>query len=119
MMTKTGKRILAVVILTLTVLLVGCLVFTGNRLADYPRGIDDYKKVIFDGKDGTMVAFTENGALYDTVESTVIMLEFTEYSEGVITMEKKDVVYTFVAVGKDMLYDANTKQILTRRGAYG
>lgn len=118
-MTKTGKRILAVVLFLLTVLLVGCLVFTGNRLADYPEDFKDYKSVVFESEDGTMVAFTENGALYDTVESTVIMLEFMDYSEGVITMEKKDDVYTFVVVGKDMLYDANTKQILTRRGAYG
>ena len=51
---------LAVVILLLTVLLVGCLVFTGNQLANYPRGIDDYKRAIFDGKDGTMVAFTDD-----------------------------------------------------------
>ena len=118
-MTKTGKRILAVVLLLLTVLLVGCLVFTGNRLADYPKEFKDYKSVVFESEGGTMVAFTENGALYDTAESAVIMLELTDYSEGVITMEKQGTVYTFVAVGKDMLYDENTNQILTRRGAYG
>ena len=118
-MTKTGKRILAVVLLLLTVLLVGCLVFTGNRLADYPEDFKDYKSVVFESKDGTMVAFTENGALYDMAENAVVMLGFTDYSEGVITMEKQGTVYTFVAVGKDMLYDENTNQILTRRGAYG
>ena len=118
-MTKTGKRILAVVLLLLTVLLVGCLVFTGNRLADYPKEFKDYKSVVFESEDGTMVAFTENGAMYDTEKNTINMLEFTDYAEGVITMEKQDVVYTFVAVGKDMLYDSNTNQILTRRGAYG
>lgn len=118
-MTKTVKRILAVVLLLLVVLLVGCLVFTGNRLADYPEDFKDYKSVVFESEDGTMVAFTENGALYDTEKNTIIMLEFRDYAEGVITMEKQDVVYTFVAVGKDMLYDTHTKQILTRRGAYG
>ena len=118
-MTKTGKRILAVVLLLLMVLLVGCLIFTGNQLANYSKDFKDYKSVVFESKDGTMVAFTENGAMYDTEENTLIMLEFTDYAEGVITMEKQDVVYTFVAVGKDMLYDTHTKQILTRRGAYG
>ena len=118
-MTKTVKRALAVTLLFLVVLLVGCLIFTGNRLADYPKEFSDYKSVVFESEDGTMVAFTENGALYDTAENTVIMLELTEYSDGVIAMEKQDVVYTFVAVGKDMLYDGNTNQILTRRGAYG
>ena len=118
-MTKTVKRVLAITLLVLAVLLVGCLIFTGNRLADNPKEFKDYKSVVFESKDGTMVAFTENGALYDTAENTVIMLEFTDYSEGVITMQKQGAVYIFVAVGKDMLYDENTNQILNRRGAYG
>lgn len=118
-MTKTGKRILAVSIVFFTILWIGYLVFTGNHMSSFTKDFAEYKSKVYVGKDGTMVAFTGNGALYDTAESTVIMLEFMEYSEGVITMEKQGVVYTFVAVGKDMLYDAHTKQILTRRGAYG
>ena len=118
-MTKMGKRILAVILLLLLVMLVGCLLFTGNRLADYPKEFKDYKSVVYEGKDGTMVAFTESGALYDTVDNAVIIIEFTGYSEGVIAMQKQNTVYIFVAVEKDMLYDENTKQILTRRGAYG
>ena len=113
------RRIIAVILLIMTALLIGYSCHTGNRLAKSPDDLDGYKRYIFRAKDGTMVAFTENGALYDTVENTIIMLEFMEYTEGVITMEKQGVVYTFVAVGKDMLYDANKKQILTRRGAYG
>ena len=118
-MTKTGKRILAVSIVFFMVLWIGYLVFTDNHMSSFTKDFAEYKSVVYEGKDGTMVAFTENGAMYDTAESTIIMLEFTEYTEGIITMEKQDVVYTFVVVGKDMLYDANTKQILTRRGAYG
>ena len=117
-MTKTVKRVLAATLLFLAVLLVGCLIFTGNRLADYPKEFKDYKSVVFESKDGTRVAFTENGALYDTAEE-VAMVELIEYADGVITMQKEDSVYTFVAVGRDMLYDGNTNQILTRRGAYG
>ena len=118
-MTKTVKRGFAVTLLFLVVLLVGCLVFTGNRLADYPKEFSDYKSKVYEGKDGTMVAFTENNALYDTQETNMILLDFKEYSEGVIIMQRQDVTYTFVAIGKDMLYDGNTNQILTRRGAYG
>lgn len=118
-MTKTGKRILAVGIVFFTILWIGYFVFTGNHISSFTNDFAEYKSKVYTSKDGTMVAFTENGAMYDTAENTIIMLEFTEYSEGVITMEKQDVVYTFVVVGKDMLYDANTKQILTRRGAYG
>ena len=118
-MTKMGKRILAVSIVFFMVLWIGYLAFTGNHMSSFTKDFAEHKSVVYEGKDGTMVAFTENGAMYDTAENTVIMLEFTEYSEGVITMEKQDVVYTFVVVGKDMLYDAHTKQILMRRGAYG
>ena len=118
-MTKTGKRILAVSIVFFMALWIGYFAYTGNHMSSFTKDFTKYKSVVYEGRDGTMVAFTENGALYDTVESTVIMLEFMEYTEGVITMEKKDAVYTFVVVGKDMLYDAHTKQILMRRGAYG
>ena len=117
-MTKTGKRIIAVSILLLTVLLVGCLLFTGNQLADVPKDFKEYKSILFEGKDGTMVAFTEENAQYDTVENDMIVLDLKEYADGVITMEKQDKTYVFVVIGKDMLYDVNTNQILTRRGAY-
>ena len=115
-MAKTGKRILAVVLLILTVLLVGCLVFTGNRLADCPKDIEEYKRATFIGKDGTMVAFTDNGAWYSANENEVILLEITGYEEGVITMKKNNMAYRFVAIDEQTIYDENTKRLLTRRG---
>ena len=118
-MTKTGKRILAVVILILTVLLVGCLVFTGNRLANYPADIDGYKRVVFEGKDNTMVAFTEDKAWYGTGEEQVILLEIISYKEGVITMKKNETVYRFVAIDENTIYDENSKHLLTRRADGG
>ena len=118
-MAKTGKRILAVVILILTVLRVGGLIFTGNRLANYPDNLDGYKRVIFEGKDNTKVAFTDEGAWYGTGEEQVILLEITNYSEGVITMKKNDTVYRFVAIDEDTIYDENSKNLLTRRSDDG
>ena len=114
-MTKTGKRILAVIILILTVLLVGCLLYTGNRLANYPNTFNVYKRAIYDGKDDTMVVFTDDGAWYGTKNSEVILLEFVDYSDGVITMKKNDKIYRFVAVETDTLYDETSKNFLTRR----
>ena len=114
-MAKTGKRILAVVLLILTVLLVGCLVFTGNRLADYPEDLDGYKREIFEGKDDTMVAFTDSGAWYGAGEEEIILLDFVSYEEGVVTMSKDEKQYVFVAIDADTIYDENSKQLLTRR----
>lgn len=117
-MAKTGKRILAVVILVLVVLLVGWLWFTGNRLAKYPESLDGYKRVVFEGKDNTIVAFTDDGAWYGTgEEEEVILLEITDYKEGVITMMKEKEMYRFVAIDEDIIYDENSKQFLTRRAS--
>ena len=118
-MAKTGKRILAVAIWIVTVLLVGCLVFTGNRLANYPDDIHDYKRAVFEGKGGTMVAFTENGAWYHAGEKEVILLEITDYSEGVITMKKGESTYRFVEIDCETIYDDNSKNFLTRRADGG
>ena len=118
-MTKTGKRILAVIILILTVLLVGCLLYTGNRLANYPDDLEGYRRVVFEGKDNTMVAFTDEGAWYGTGEEQVILLEITDYSEGVITMKKNELEYRFVAIDEDTIYDENSKNLLTRRSDDG
>ena len=118
-MAKTGKRILAVVILILTVLLVGCLVFTSNRLANYPEDLDGYKRVVFEGKANTMVAFTDDGAWYGTGENEVILMEITDYTEGVITMKKNETAYRFVAIDENTIYDENSKHLLTRRADGG
>ena len=118
-MAKTGKRILAVVLLILTVLLVGCLVFTGNRLANYPEDLDGSKRVVFEGKDNTMVAFTDDGAWYGTGENEVILMEIADYMEGVITMKKNETVYRFVAIDENTIYDENSKNLLTRRADGG
>ena len=118
-MKKTGKKILAVMLLMIFVLLFGCFVYTSNRLTGYPKDLTDYERVVFTDKDGTMVAFNGNGALYTFNDETVIILTFSGYSDGVITMCENGKDYRFVAIGESILYDENTKQFLKRRGAYG
>ena len=115
-MKKTGKRMLAVLLLILTVLLVGCLVFTGNRLASYPQDIEEYKRATFIGKDGTMVAFTNENAWYGVGDEPMILLEISEYKEGVITMQREEVIYEFVAIDERTIYDMQTKKLLIRSG---
>lgn len=114
-MTKTSKRILAVMILIFTVLLIGCLVFTGKRIAGYPEDLNGYKRVVFQGKDDTMVAFTDKGAWYSASENEVILLEITEYLDGVITMKKNEETYKFVVIDKNTVYDETAGEFLTRR----
>lgn len=117
-MAKTGKRILAVALLILTVLVVGCLLYTGNRLSDYPNDLSAYKSEIFEAKDDTMAAFTASGAWYKAENNEVILLEITDYTDGVITMQKNDTVYRFVVIDENTLYDETTKSLLIRRTDY-
>ena len=53
---KTVKRIIAVVILCVVVLLVGYSCYTGSRLTSYPQNLDGCKNRTFFTNDGGMVA---------------------------------------------------------------
>jgi hypothetical protein len=117
-MKKAGKKILAVMLLMIFVLLFGCFVYTSNRLTGYPKDLTDYERVVFTDKDGTMVAFTEDGAWYD-VGDEMILLEIIDYFEGVITMERNDTEYRFFAVDRDTIYDEATNSFFVRRSGSG
>ena len=118
-MTKTVKRILAVVMLLVTVLLIGYSCFTADRLANYPQTLDGYKNIVFRANDNTMVAFTDDGAWYGAGENEVILMEITDYTEGVITMKKNETVNRFVVIDENTIYDENSKHLLTRRADGG
>ena len=117
-MTKI-RRILAVVILCLVVLLVGYSCYTGSRLTNAPQTLDDYKNMAFYGKGGSIVAFTDGYAWYQTEEQKIILLQITEYKQGVIIMARNDIKFYFTAIDGDTLYDEQTQEFLTRRGADG
>ena len=115
-MTKRVRRILAVILLTVTVLLVGYSCFTSSRLANSPDDLDCYKRYVFRSKDGTMVAFTEENVWYGTGEETMLLLDISEYKEGVITMKREEEKYEFMAIDESTLYDMQRKELLIRRG---
>ena len=114
-MTKGIKRIIAVVLLIVVVLLIGYSCHTSSRLAKYPDSLDGYKRYVFKAKEGTMVAFTDENVWYGTGEP-LVLLEICEYKEGVISMERDEQIYEFVAIDEKMIYDVQTKELLIRRG---
>ena len=116
---KRIRRIIAVVVLCTLVLLVGYSCYTGSRLTEYPKGMDGYKDTTFYGKDGGMVAFTDEYAWYVTKEQGIILLMLAGYQDGVITMIRDKKEFYFIAVDSDTLYDKQTKKILTRGTGYG
>ena len=46
----------------------------------------------------------------------LVLLEICEYKEGVISMERDEQIYEFVAIDKKTIYDVQTKELLIRRG---
>ena len=116
---KRIKRIIAVVILCVVVLLVGYSCYTGSRLTNYPQNLDGYKNRTFYTNDGGMVAFTDEYAWYKTGEQEIVLLKISSYEQGVLVMVKDDKEYTFTVIDNDTLYDEQTKEILTKGGRYG
>ena len=116
---KRIKRIIAVVILCVVVLLVGYSCYTGSRLTSYPQNLDGYKNKTFYTNDGGMVAFTDEYAWYQAGGQDVILLKIKSYEQGVILMMKDDKEYAFTAVDNDTIYDEQTKEILTKGARYG
>ena len=116
---KTVKRIIAVVILCVVVLLVGYSCYTGSRLTNYPQNLDGYKNRTFYTNDGGMVAFTDEYAWYKTGEQEIVLLKISSYEQGVLVMVKDDKEYTFTVIDNDTLYDEQTKEILTEGERYG
>ena len=115
-MTKTVKRLIAVVLLLVTVLLIGYSWFTANRLASYPKTLDGYKNMVFRANDGTMVAFTGENIWYAEQGEDMVLLVTESYEEGVITLKYGEETLQFVAIDENTLYCPVSEQFLTKRG---
>ena len=115
-MRKGVKRLMAVFFLIVALLLVGYSCYTGSRLASPPDDLDSYKKYVFRGNGGTMVAFTDKNVWYTTGDMPMFLLEINEYKEGVISMSREEQNYEFVAIDEKTIYDTQTKELLIRRG---
>jgi hypothetical protein len=118
-MAKTVKRIFAVVLLTVLVVVVGCLIHTGNRLNDYPSTLDGYKGEVFTTKDYTILTFTDENVWYGKADEELILLEVVSYEEGVLTMVNDERTYTFLAINENTIYDENEGCLMTRRVSDG
>ena len=115
-MTKRVRRILAVLLLIVTVLLIGYSCYTGSRLANSPDDLKVYKRYVFRSKGGTMVAFTEENVWYGTREEAMFLLEISEYKEGVITMKREEQNDELMAIDETTIYDCQSGELLIRRG---
>lgn len=116
---KTIKRIIAVVLLIVTVLLVCYMCKTCSRLKGIDNTIEDYKNTAFYTENGkiTLVILEDYSANYN-VEGNEIVLTFKEYKDGVLDFYTEENAYSFVALNDGSLFDVNTKEILIRSSVY-
>lgn len=114
-MVKMGKRILVIAVSSLMVLLIGCLIFTGNRLAGYPKDLLELERVVYEGGESTRIAFTGETAWYRKGNERATLLEFVDYNEGVITMRGNNAKYKFLVIDTDTIFDQSSKILLQRR----
>ena len=116
---KTIKRIIAVVLLIVTVLLVCYMCKTCSRLKGIDNTIEDYKNTAFYTEDGkiTLVILEDYSANYN-VDGNEIVLTFKEYKDGVLDFYTEENAYAFVALNDGSLFDASTKEILIRSSVY-
>ena len=117
-MTKI-KKVLAILILCLIILLVGYSWYTSSRLTSYPRDLDSYNNATFYTNDGGMVVFMDGYAWYTTDEHGIDLLKVQAYEQGMIVMTKEAEEYMFTAIDDNMLYDAQRKVFLERRKRNG
>ena len=112
-MVKTSKFILAVILLIFSVLLVGCLFFTGNRLANYPEDLGGFKREVYQDED-THFQFWEDGIWYQNGEDDLMFFEIVDFEDGVLTASKEERELTFVVIDNETIYDDSTNSLLTR-----
>lgn len=115
-MTKTVKRIIAVVVLLVLVLLIGYSCFTSNRLASYPDGLDSYRNAVFRANDNTMYAFTGENIWYGEEGKDMVLAVIESYKEGVITIKVEEKRLQLVAIDENTLYNPSTEEFLKKRG---
>ncbi len=109
---KTVKRIIAVVILCVVVLLVGYSCYTGSRLTSYPQNLDGYKNKTFYTNEGGMVAFKDEYAWYKIDNYRLVLLKYKSCQGGVLVLVKDNTEYTFTAIDSDTLYDEQRQAFL-------
>ena len=115
-MVKKSRVILSMILIIVSVLLVGCLIFTGSRLANYPEQLDEMERKVYKDED-THLQFWDDGVWYQNGEDELIFLDERGYQEGVLTMGKEDQLFRFVFIDSDTIYDESTSSLLVRSEA--
>ena len=108
---KTVKRILAVLLLIITLTAVGYFVYTGSRFSFKD---EDYQGLIgstFTSKDNE---FTLSFIDEETLEYQTAQLEKKDLKDGVLLCVLGDTEYKFVIISAQTIYDVNNRQILRR-----
>ena len=114
---KKVKRIISFALLIVVIALIGYLVYTGNRLTDYPEDLGELKGKTFVSGSRSL-SFIGKNLWYDA-EERIMLLEIVEYEKGVLKTERNGATYVFEIIDSETVYDYQTQEILVRSGSYG
>lgn len=116
---KTIKRIIAVVLLIVTVLLACYMCKTCSRLKDTDNNLENYQNASFYTKDvGISLTILEDYSAKYLCDGTETSLTFKDFSDGVLEYISEDKAYSFVVVDSNELFDVTSKNLLKRSKYY-
>lgn len=116
---KTIKRIIAIVLLIVTVLLACYMCKTCGRLKDTDNTLENYQNTSFYTENAkiTLTILKDYSAKYLYYDSE-ISLTFKDFSDGVLEFISEEKAYSFVVIDNDKLFDISSKKLLKRSKYY-
>lgn len=116
---KTIKRIIAIVLLIVTVLLACYMCKTCSRLKDTDNMLEDYQNTSFYTEDAEInLTILEDYSAKYLCDGSEIDLTFNDFSDGVLEFISEERAYSFVVVDNDELFDVASKNLLKRSKYY-
>lgn len=116
---KTIKRIIAIVLLIVTVLLACYMCKTCGRLKDTDNTLENYQNTSFYTENAkiTLTILEDYSAKY-LYNDSEISLTFNDFSDGVLEFISEEKAYSFVVIDNDKLFDISSKKLLKRSKYY-
>jgi hypothetical protein len=111
------KKILALLLLFLLVVVLCYGIFTGKRITNYSKELNELDGKTFANSE-TGLSFLGSGIWYQTGED-ILLLQIKDYTSGVITMERENEEFVFTIIDGNTIFDGQENKFLVKRGVYG
>lgn len=114
-MNKTLKRILAVIILIISLMLVGYSYSTFSRLSSYPTEYGCLQTTYY-SNENVVLKFQVDQYLVYIVNDSAKMIRMTDYEDGIVYCTDGVEEYRFEVCGDGIIYDVQQKVFIYEGG---